>query len=429
MGLQVRGADRGFGLAVDERAALGRRHQVFERRARQPRRHARLLVHVLARARLERHLLHDLAEDVRHGYAHGPAALGPRLLPGDRHAGLDLARVVRQDLGVDAVFERRDDGAAVRVVLGVGREHHQHVDGDAHVEAADLDVLLLHDVEQAHLDARLQVRQLVDGEDAAVRARDDAEVDHLLVGVGQLLRRRLDGVDVADQVRDGGVRRRQLLAVARRAVQPRDRRLVARLGDAVARELGDRRERVVVDLGALDLGHVLVEQVRELAHQAALRLSAQAEQDEVVAAQERVLHLGHDRLVVAEHAGEDVAAGLDGGDQVGAHLVLDGARRVAALAQRAERGDGRRGGLGGFGHSDGSDRWRPCTRRRARRSASERCGGHDGETAAARAHRADGGSWGKSRVQERIRLSAPRRRSHTSLTYENGTPRRGGGAL
>jgi len=28
--------------------------------------------------------------------------------------------------------------------------------GDAHAEAADLDVALLHDVEQAHLDARLQ---------------------------------------------------------------------------------------------------------------------------------------------------------------------------------------------------------------------------------------------------------------------------------
>ena len=49
-------------------------------------------------------------------------------------------------------------------------------------EAADLQVALLEDVEEADLDARREVGQLVDGEDAAVGARDDAEVDDLLVG-------------------------------------------------------------------------------------------------------------------------------------------------------------------------------------------------------------------------------------------------------
>ena len=46
--------------------------------------------------------------------------------------------------------------------------------------------LLLEDVQQADLDARLEVGQLVDREDAAVRARDDAVVDDLLVGVVEL---------------------------------------------------------------------------------------------------------------------------------------------------------------------------------------------------------------------------------------------------
>ena len=53
---------------------------------------------------------------------------------------------------------------------------------------ADLDILLLEDIEEADLDARLQVGQLVDGEDAAVGARDDPEVDRPLVSVMQPLR-------------------------------------------------------------------------------------------------------------------------------------------------------------------------------------------------------------------------------------------------
>ena len=99
--------------------------------------------------------------------------------------GLDVVGVVGEDLRRDAVLERRDDGAAVGVVLGVGREDHQDVERDAHREAADLEVALLEDVEQADLDARRQVGQLVDGEDAAVGARDDAEVDDLGVGEGR----------------------------------------------------------------------------------------------------------------------------------------------------------------------------------------------------------------------------------------------------
>ena len=39
----------------------------------------------------------------------------------DRHLGLDVERVVGADLGAEAVLQRRDDPAAVRVVLGVGR--------------------------------------------------------------------------------------------------------------------------------------------------------------------------------------------------------------------------------------------------------------------------------------------------------------------
>ena len=71
-------------------------------------------------------------------------------------------RVVRADLRAEAVLERRDDAAAVRVVLRVRRGDHEQVERQADLVAADLDVALLEDVEQAHLDALGEVRQLVD---------------------------------------------------------------------------------------------------------------------------------------------------------------------------------------------------------------------------------------------------------------------------
>ena len=89
---------------------------------------------------------------------------------------------MRHDLAADAVLERRDDLAARRVVLGVGGEDQQHVQRQAHRKPFDLDVAFLHDVEQPHLDLAGQVGELVDGEDAAVGARQQAEVDRELVG-------------------------------------------------------------------------------------------------------------------------------------------------------------------------------------------------------------------------------------------------------
>ena len=153
-------------------------------------------------------------------------AVGPGLLVRDRGGDLRVVRVVREDLRGDAVPQRRDDVAAVRVVLGVRREHDQDVERDADREAADLEVALLEDVEEADLDARLQVRQLVDREDAAVRARDDAVVDDVLVRERQLERRGLDRIDVADEVGDRDVRRRELLAVAVLARKPGDGQVV-----------------------------------------------------------------------------------------------------------------------------------------------------------------------------------------------------------
>jgi hypothetical protein len=88
---------------------------------------------------------------------------------------------VRADLAADAVLQRRDDLAARRVVFRVGGEDQQHVERQAHRVALNLHVAFLHDVEQAHLDLAGQVGQFVDGEDAAVGARQQAVVHGQLV--------------------------------------------------------------------------------------------------------------------------------------------------------------------------------------------------------------------------------------------------------
>src|SRR3990172_10018913 len=145
-----RGADGDAGALVDIRAAAG-----------QPRHLGDDLLHV--RGDVDRGLL--LVLEVR------------SLLLHDGDLRLHVLRVVGADLGAVAVLQRRDDAAAVRVVLWVGGSDDEDVQRQADTVAADLDVALLHDVQQPHLDALRQVRQLVDAEDAAVVAGDQAVVD------------------------------------------------------------------------------------------------------------------------------------------------------------------------------------------------------------------------------------------------------------
>ena len=217
------------------------------------------------------------------------------------HLELDLERVVRADLRAEAVLERRDDAAAVRVVLRVRRRDEHDVERQADLVAADLHVALLEHVEQADLDALGEVGQLVDREDAAVGARHEAVVDRELVGEVAALGD-LDRVDLADEVGDRRVGRRELLAEATVAVHPVDRRLVAALGDEHAGVRRDRVVRVVVDLAARDDRHPLVEQVDERADHARLRLTALAEEDHVVAGEQRVLELREHGVLVADYA-------------------------------------------------------------------------------------------------------------------------------
>ena len=128
----------------------------------------------------------DLLDDLAHvggnlDLAFLRRAIEPRFLRRNVHPVLPCRRIVRPDLRPDAILQRRDDLAARRVVFRVRREHHQQIERQPDGIALNLDVPFLQDVEQADLDLAGQVGQLVDGEDAAVRARQQAIVHREVV--------------------------------------------------------------------------------------------------------------------------------------------------------------------------------------------------------------------------------------------------------
>ena len=130
-------------------------------------------------------------------------------------------------------------------------------------------------------------------------------MDDLLVGERLLQRGGLHGVDVADQVGDRDVGRRELLPVARVAREPLDGEVVARARGHPAPVRRERREGGLVQLRAGDDRQLLVEEVHEGAEDPRLRLPAQAEQDHVVPREQRVDEGRDDGPLVAEDAGED----------------------------------------------------------------------------------------------------------------------------
>ena len=175
--------------------------------------YAAALVDFLVFARGEGDLLDDLAHILRE-FRGRQLALGPGLLRGDGDAFFERFRIVRANLGADAVFERRDDFAARRVVLGIGAEDQGDIELQPHRIALNLHVAFLHDVEERDLDFAGEVGQLVDGEDAAIGAGQQAVVHGELAGKVLAAARRFDGIEIADEVGNGHVGRGQLFNVA-----------------------------------------------------------------------------------------------------------------------------------------------------------------------------------------------------------------------
>jgi hypothetical protein len=135
------------------------------------------------------------------------------------------------------------------------------------------------------------------------------------------------------------VGRGQLLAVAAVAGEPRDSGVVRVLGDAVAARLADGRVGVVVDLAAGEHGDRVVEQPDQHAGHARLGLAALAQEDQVLAAEDGVLDLGHDGVVEPDDAGQERLAAPQARDEVVAQLLL---HRLALPAAASQLPDGLR---------------------------------------------------------------------------------------
>ena len=176
-----------------------------------------------------------------------------RFLLHDRDFVLERLRIMGANLDIEAILKRRDDPSARGVVLGIRARDEDHVDRQANLVAFDLDVFLFHQVEQPHLHFLGQVGQFVDGEDAAIGARDESVMDRFLVGEVAPLGH-LDRIDLADQIRHRDVGRRELFGVAALALDPCDLGRVALLRHELHASPANRRERIVVDLAARDRG-------------------------------------------------------------------------------------------------------------------------------------------------------------------------------
>ena len=257
------------------------------------------------------------------------------LLADDPDLGVEFLRIVGADLGAEAVLERGDDAPAVGVVLGVGAGDDEDVQRQPQRVPAHLDVALLHHVEHGDLDAFGEVGQLVDGDDAAVRPRDQPVGDGLGVAQAAPLGD-LDRVDVADQVGDAGVRGGQLLGVALAAVFPGHWEVVAGIGGPLDRLGGDRAVGVLAEFGAGDDRGPFVEQPAQGAQQARLALAALTEQHDVVFGDQGALELRDDGVLEAQdpwpHLG-DVHARAQLGQQILAELGLHAAFAVSRGAQ------------------------------------------------------------------------------------------------
>ena len=247
------------------------------------------------------------------------------------------------NLGAVAVFEGGNDAAPVGVVLRVGSSDYENVQGQADAVALDLHVALLHQVEQADLDALGQVGQLVDAEDAPVGAGDQSVEDGGFVGQVPALGH-LDWVDFANEVGDGDVGRGQLFGIAQIPAQPGDGSGVAHLVNDAPGVGADGVVGVVVELAAVNDGDALVQQADHGANQAGFGLAALAQQDDVLAGQDGVFQLGDDGLLEADDAGKDWLFGADLGNQVAADFLAHGDGLVAAVAEFAEGGGQRVGG-------------------------------------------------------------------------------------
>src|SRR5215472_270714 len=232
---------------------------------------------------------------------------------------------MRANFGANAVLEGRDDFAARGIVFRIRREDEEHIQSHANGIALNLDIALLHDVEEAHLNLAGKIGEFVNREDAAIGAREQSVVNRQLVRQIFPPTGRLDGIDVAEDIRDRYIRGSELLDVAMFAGEPGDRRCVTLACDSLFARAAKRTIRIVVNLTAGKHGDLRIEERYEISEDARFRLSAKAEENEMMPREQGVRNLWDNGVIVTAHTGKQRLILLHHAQQVLADFLSDAA--------------------------------------------------------------------------------------------------------
>src|SRR6476619_1543389 len=132
---------------------------------------------------------------------------------------------------------------------------------------------------------------------------------------------RLDGIDIADEVRYGDIGRGQLLHVTLVPSQPGDWCCLSAFGEQLTGIFGDGCERIVIYLAAGNDGNPLVQEAGQLTQESTLGLTPETEQNEVVSGKQCVHDVRQDGIFVADNARKQRLTRLQSPEQVTPNLV------------------------------------------------------------------------------------------------------------
>src|SRR6185437_5062540 len=172
--------------------------------------------------------------------------------------------------------------------------------------------------------------------------RQQTVVDRELVGKIAAALGCANGVDVADDVGNGYVRRGEFFDITAIAREPGDRYGLAFESSTFAAGAANGAVRIVVDFAAVDYGDFVVEKTDEFAQNTRFRLTAEAQQNKVMPRKNRVDDLRDHRIVIAANSGEEFIARAQFAQEILAKLVLHRARSITrfvpvAFSQFAEQ--------------------------------------------------------------------------------------------
>ena len=99
----------------------------------------------------------------------------------DVDLNVNLLGIMGANLGPVAIFQRCNDASTVGIVFRIRTRHHTNVQWKADPKTANLDIPLLHNVEQPHLQFFREIGQLVDAEDPPIGTGNQPVMDDQLI--------------------------------------------------------------------------------------------------------------------------------------------------------------------------------------------------------------------------------------------------------